>query len=86
VQLTSPSSQPNFYGFSPAPKPELIATYPTNREVLALSKGLDRDRGVDETGGQIAVFGRKGSRPLTLDEMQKLYLDEKGNPWYVEDK
>ena len=30
---------------------------------LALSKGLDRDRAVDETGGQIAVFGRLGSRP-----------------------
>ena len=86
VQLTSPSSQPNFYGFSPLPKPELIASYPTQSPVLSLSKGLDRDRGVDETGGQIAVFGRKGSRPLTLEEMQKLYLDAEGNPWYVEDE
>jgi len=85
LQLTSPESQPNFYGFSPAPKPELIATYPTNSAALALSKGLDRDRGVDETGGQIAVFGRRGSRPLTLEEMKKLYLDEEGNPWYVDD-
>jgi hypothetical protein len=25
LQLTSPDSQPNFYGFSPAPRPELIA-------------------------------------------------------------
>ena len=25
LQLTTPDSQPNFYGFSPAPKPELIA-------------------------------------------------------------
>ena len=25
LQLTSPASQPNFYGFSPAPMPELIA-------------------------------------------------------------
>ncbi len=86
VQLTSPSSQPNFYGFSPLPKPELIASYPTQSPVLSLSKGLDRDRGVDETGGQIAVFGRKGSRPLTHEEMQKLYLDAEGNPWYVEDE
>ena len=86
VQLTSPSSQPNFYGFSPLPKPELIASYPTKSPVLSLSKGLDRDRGVDETGGQIAVFGRKGSRPLTHEEMQKLYLDAEGNPWYVEDE
>ncbi len=86
LQLTSPDSQPNFYGFSPAPRPELIATYPTESAVLSLSKGLDRDRGVDETGGQIAVFGRKGSRPLNLQEMQKLYLDSHGNPWYVRDE
>ena len=86
LQLTSPDSQPNFYGFSPQPVPELIASYPTRSPVLSLSKGLDRDRGVDETGGQIAVFGRKGSRPLNLDEMRRLYLDEEGNPWYVEDE
>ncbi|MFQ5547786.1 MAG: hypothetical protein ACE5FV_05820 [Woeseia sp.] len=86
LQLTSPDSQPNFYGFSPAPRPELIATYPTRSAALSLSKGLDRDRGVDETGGQIAVFGRKGSRPLNRDEMRRLYLDEQGNPWYVRDE
>jgi len=86
LQLTSPESQPNFYGFSPAPKPALIASYPTGRAALSLSKGLDRDRGVDETGGQIAVFGRKGSRPLNLKEMQELYLDDDGNPWYVKDE
>ena len=86
VQLTSPDLQPNFYGFSPKPNPELIATYATSSPALSLSKGLDRDRGVDETGGQIAVFGRKGSRPLTLEEMQELYLDDQGNPWYVKDE
>jgi hypothetical protein len=85
LQLTSPDSQPRFYGFSPAPVPELIATFPTRKPALSLSKGLDRDRGVDETGGQIAVFGRKGSRPLSLEEMQRLYLDEKGRPWFVGD-
>lgn len=86
LQLTSPDSQPNFYGFSPEPVPQLIATYPSSSPVISLSKGLDRDRGVDETGGQIAVFGRKGSRPLTHDEMRRLYLDADGNPWYVEDE
>ena len=39
-----------------------------------------------ETGEQIAVFGRRGSRPLNLEEMQRLYLDEQGNPWYVDDE
>ncbi len=65
LQLTSPETQPNFYGFSPAPKPELIAWARTSSPALALSKGLDRDRAVDETGNQIAVFGRLGARPFT---------------------
>ena len=86
LQLTSPESQPRFYGFSPEPHPELIATYPTSSPALALSKGLDRDRAVDETGHQMAVFGRIGSRPFNLQEMQELYLDNKGNPWYVSDR
>jgi len=83
LQLTSPESQPKFYGFSPEPKPQLIASYVTAKPALALSKGLDRDRGVDETGGQIAVFGRLGSRPLNLDEMRKMYLDQNGKLWTV---
>ncbi len=86
LQLTSPESQPNFYGFSPEPRPELIASYPTRSAALSLSKGLDRDRGVDETGGQIAVFGRRGSRPLNRQEMEALYLDAEGDPWYVHDE
>lgn len=86
VQLTSPASQPKFYGFSPEPKPELIAMYETSKPALSLSKGLERDRGVDETGGQIAVFGRRGSRPLSLEEMRKLFLNDNGQPWYVSDQ
>jgi hypothetical protein len=85
LQLTSPQSQPKFYGFSPEPKPQLIATYPTGKSALSLSKGLERDRGVDETGGQVAVFGRRGSRPLNLQEMRRLFLDSSGKPWYVTD-
>jgi len=83
LQLTSPASQPKFYGFSPEPKPQLIAQYPTAKAALSLSKGLDRDRGVDESGNQIAVFGRRGARPLNLTEMRKLFLDEAGQPWYA---
>ena len=85
LQLTSPESQPKFYGFSPEPKPQLIASYRTGKPALSLSKGLDRDRGVDETGGQMAVFGRRGSRPLNLQEMRELFLDDSGKPWYVTD-
>lgn len=86
LQLTSPESQPKFYGFSPEPKPQLIATYATGKPALSLSRGLERDRGVDETGNQIAVFGRRGSRPLNLQEMRQLYLDANGKPWSVTDK
>jgi hypothetical protein len=86
VQLTSPDTQPKFYGFSPEPVPELIAWRKTKSPAIALSKGMDRDRAVDETGGQIAVFGRLGSRPLNITEMRKLYLDENGKPWTVNNK
>ncbi len=86
VQLTSPDSQPRFYGYSPDPKPELISWYETQRPAISLSKALDRDRGVDETGGQMSVFGRLGSRPFTLKEQQRLYLDADGKPWTVTDQ
>ncbi|MEP2180470.1 MAG: hypothetical protein ABJI04_11090, partial [Marinomonas sp.] len=86
LQLTSPSSQPNFYGFSPAPIPEMIAWARTKGSALAVSKGLERDRAVDETGGQMAVFGRLGSRPFTRAEMERLFLTRAGVPWKVSDK
>jgi hypothetical protein len=85
LQLTSPDTQPNFYGFSPAPMPDLIAWAKTPKPALALSKGLDRDRAVDETGGQIAVFGRLGSRPFTRAEMERLFLNRRGLPYKVSD-
>jgi len=85
IQLTSPKSQPKFYGFSPEPKPELIAWYPTGKPALSLSRGLERDRGVDETGHQMAVFGRRGASPLSLEEMRRLYLDGEGKPWFTTD-
>ena len=40
---------------------------------MAVSRGLDRDRVVDESGNQTVVFGRRGSRPFHLDEMEKFY-------------
>ncbi|MGQ0587805.1 MAG: LVIVD repeat-containing protein, partial [Gammaproteobacteria bacterium] len=85
-QLTAPDTQPKFYGFSPEPRPQWIAGYATGKPALALSKGLERDRAVDESGGQVAIFGRIGSRPFTLEEMQKLYLDPSGKPWTVTDR
>ncbi|HEX5756262.1 MAG TPA: hypothetical protein VFY12_07905 [Arenimonas sp.] len=85
LQLTAPDTQPKFYGFSPTPVPRWIAHRATPSPALAVAKGLDRDRAVDETGGQIAVFGRIGSRPFTAEEMRRFYLDPDGQPWTVSD-
>jgi hypothetical protein len=78
VQLISPDSVPGDEGFSPRPNPKLIATFPTHGHAIAVSRGLDRDRVVDETGGQTVVFGRRGARPFHLDEMEKFYVRESG--------
>jgi hypothetical protein len=74
VQLFSPQTTPYFYGFAPKPVPKLIATYKTKEPALAISRGIDRDRAVDESGNQLAVFGRRGSRPFNAEETKKLYL------------
>jgi hypothetical protein len=85
LQMISPENVPGHMGFSPRPNPKLIATYPTHGEAVAVSRGLDRDRVVDETGNQTVVFGRRGSRPFHLDEMKKFYQHADGTPYAVED-
>jgi hypothetical protein len=74
VQLFAPTDNPNYLGFSPRPTPKLIATYRTHGPAIAVSKGIDRDRAVDESGNQLAVFNRRGSRPFQKQEMEKMYL------------
>ena len=74
VQLFSPEDNPNHYGFSPRPTPALIAGYPIHGGALGVSEGIDRDRAVDESGNQLAVFGRRGARPFTRAEAERLYL------------
>jgi hypothetical protein len=74
IQLFSSVSTPNFAGFSPKPVPKLIANYRTRGPALAVSKGIDRDRAVDESGNQLAVFGRRGSRPFNRKEMERMFL------------
>jgi len=85
VEIVSANLTPGAYGFSPRPTPRLVATYHTHGPALALSRGLDRDRAVDETGNQLAVFGRRGARPLNRDEQQRLYLRD-GRPFAVRDE
>ena len=74
VQVISANDTPGAYGFSPRPTPLLVATYKTHGPAIALSRGLDRDRAVDETGHQIGVFGRRGARPFNGDEQRRMYL------------
>ncbi len=79
LQLTSADERddtPTYFGFSPRPRPRLIARFKTHGSAIALSEGLDRDRAVDESGNQLAVFGRKGARPFNLEEQRRLYLKD----------
>ena len=79
IQLISPENVPENAGFSPRPNPVLIATAPLKSgEAIAVGRGLDRDRVVDETGAQTVVFGRRGSRPFNLVEMSP-FLRHLGN-------
>jgi len=72
VQVISANDTPGAYGFSQRPTPTLVATYHTHGDAIALSRGLDRDRAVDETGNQIGVFGRRGARPLSREDMERI--------------
>jgi hypothetical protein len=80
LQLTSPETMPEYAGFSPRPQPVLIATFKTKGDALAISKPLDRDRAVDESGNQISVFGRRGARPFTLPEMLRMLVTVRDTP------
>jgi hypothetical protein len=85
VQLFSSKTQDTFYGFSPQPMPELIATRRTKAPALAISKGVDRDRAVDESGNQLAVFGRRGARPFNAKEIEKMFMHDDGTFYAVTD-
>jgi hypothetical protein len=86
LQLTDPERVPGFYGFSPAVKPAVIATKHLGGPARSISKPLDRDRATDETGHQVSVFGRIGSRPFNLEEMKKMFLTASGKLWTVPSK
>ena len=83
LQLTTPET-PGSAGFSPRPVPMLVANYKMKLggHATCIAKGIDRDRAVDESGNQLAVFGRLGGHPLKLEEMNKLYLRD-GKVWRV---
>jgi hypothetical protein len=83
-QIVSPWDDPaHFSGFSPRPTPKLIATAHTRGPAIAISKGIDRDRAVDESGNQLAVFGRRGARPLNRAESRTLFIHPSNNQLYT---
>ncbi|HEV8430002.1 MAG TPA: hypothetical protein VGQ41_19025 [Pyrinomonadaceae bacterium] len=83
LQLTSPETMPEYAGFSPRPWPVLIATFKTKGEALGISKPLDRDRAVDESGNQVSVFGRRGARPFNFDEILRMLRTNDGRgDWF----
>ncbi len=86
VQLAGPEMDGND-GFSPRPQPQLIATYHLreNGRALAISRGMDRDRAVDESGNQLSVFGRIGARPLNLEEARRMFRRPDGQLWWTSD-
>src|SRR5271154_521268 len=88
LQIISPwDDAAHFSGFSPRPTPKLIATGHTKGPALAISKGIDRDRAVDESGNQLAIFGRRGARPLNAAEMRSLYVHPSNHqPYKVTDE
>jgi hypothetical protein len=86
LQMISPDTVPGHMGFSPRPNPKLIATKHTKGLAVAVSRGLDRDRVADETGNQTVVFGRRGARPFTSEEMKTFYRPKgTGQIFQVED-
>lgn len=74
IELWTPSRSNGTYGFSPKPTPRLVASKKTGGPAVAISTGMIRDRGVDESGNQIGVFGRIGSRPLDKKEREAFYM------------
>jgi hypothetical protein len=73
LQMTSPENTPTYLGWASKVNPQLIATKHLSGRTMSISEGLQRDRGVDESGNQLSVFNRVGSRPFNKAEMERMY-------------
>jgi hypothetical protein len=85
LQLTAPEKTPGYLGWAARYSPDLISWKKLGGTTVALSEGLQRDRGVDESGNQLSVFNRVGSRPFNKAELEKMYL-RNGELWTVDNK
>lgn len=68
------TSTPGYLGWSPAPTPEVIATLSTRGRAVSVAEGYKRDRPNDESGNQIGIGNRLGSRPFNARELSRFYL------------
>jgi len=75
LQLTISCEQHKFTGSSPLPKPELIAYYPHTVAGARVVRRVRPRPCSRRVGHQIAVFGRRGAGPLSLQDSQRLYLN-----------
>lgn len=66
------TDNPGYQGFAPDITPRLIASFPTSGRVMAVAEPSVRDRYVDESGNQIGVTSRMGSRPFNADEIRSV--------------
>ena len=68
---------PGYLGWSPAPRPELIASFPTAGPALRVAEGYKRDRATDESGNQIGISNRLGSRPFNAVDLERFLMRNK---------
>jgi hypothetical protein len=71
VSLIEPDN-PGYQGFAPDMTPRLVATFKTHGRAVAVAEPSVRDRYVDESGNQIGVTNRLGSRPFNADEIHSV--------------
>ena len=74
VQLISPRHAGQRTASARGRRPALVATYKTHGPALALSRGLDRDRAVDETGNQLGGLRPPRRAAANREEQQRMYL------------
>jgi len=86
VRLVEPPDTPGHLGFAPVPTPKLVATYRARGVAVGVNRGQVRDRYVDESGNQIAVTNRLGSRPFLPAEIRRFLFYPDGRPLRVSDE
>ena len=87
LQLTSPETMPEYAGFSPRPRPVLIATFKTKGEALGVSKASIAIARSMRAGIRFRCLGGAARGRSTYDEMLRMLRtnDGKGDWFRVSD-